>query len=126
MLPINALAKPTPPVRTDFEEAFLRLMQSGKLYQQDENGVQFLSAGLFRAPVALPANVPVGRYLASVYLFRDGALLSTTSEELTIAKVGFEQVMTDFAHRHGLAYGLATVFIACLTGWLAGVIFRRD
>ncbi len=31
--------------------------------------------------------------------------------------------MTDFAHRHGLVYGLATVFIACLTGWLAGVIF---
>lgn len=126
MLPINDQASPTPPTRTHFEEAFLRLMQAGKLYQQDENGVEFLSAALFRAPVALPANVPVGRYMASVYLFRDGALLSTTSEELNIGKVGFEQVMTDFAHRHGLYYGLATVLIACLTGWLAGVIFRRD
>jgi len=126
MLPINAQTSAEPPRRTDFDEAFLRLMQSGRLYQQQENGVEFLSAALFRAPVALPANVPVGRYLASVYLFRDGALLATTSEELLIGKVGFEQVMTDFAHRHGLVYGLVTVVIACLTGWLAGVIFRRD
>lgn len=126
MLPINRPAGPEAPRRTDFEEAFLRLMQEGKLYQQDENGVSFLSAGLFRAPVALPANVPVGRYVATVHLFRDGALLATTSDELTIGKVGFEQVMTDFAHRHGVVYGLATVAVAMLTGWLAGIIFRRD
>ena len=126
MLPINAQTGPTPPVRTDFEASFLRLMQQGRLYQQDEAGVEFLSSQLFRAPIALPANVPVGRYLATVYLFRAGALLSTTTEELTIGKVGFEQVMTDFAHRQGLWYGLATVAVACLTGWLAGVIFRRD
>jgi uncharacterized protein (TIGR02186 family) len=126
MLPINTQAAPEPPVRTDFEEAFLRLMLDGKLYQQVEDGVEFLSSQLFRAPVALPANVPVGTYVATVFLFRDGALLSTTSQELTIGKVGFEQWMTDFAHRHGLWYGLATVLVACLTGWLAGVVFRRD
>jgi uncharacterized protein (TIGR02186 family) len=126
MLPINATAAPEPPVRTDFEEAFLRLMLDGKLYQQVEDGVEFLSSQLFRAPVALPANVPVGNYTATVFLFRDGALLSTTTEDLTIGKVGFEQWMTDFAHRHGLWYGLATVLVAVLTGWLAGVVFRRD
>lgn len=126
MLPLGRQTTPEQPVRTDFEEAFLRLMQENRLYQQDENGVEFLSAQLFRAPVALPANVPVGRYLATVYLFRGGALLSTTTEELTIGKIGFEQWMTVFAHDHGLWYGLATVLVAVLTGWLGGVIFRRD
>jgi uncharacterized protein (TIGR02186 family) len=126
MLPINAQTSPTPPVRTDFEDAFLRLMQANRLYQQDENGVEFLSAQLFRAPIALPANVPVGTYIANVLLFRDGTLLSTTSSELEIGKIGFEQLMSEFARRNGLLYGLTTVIIACITGWVAGVVFRRD
>ena len=126
MLPFNGPPTPLPPRHTDFEQAFLRLMQADFLYQQHEDGVEFLSSQLFRAPVALPATVPVGTYTATVYLFRDGALLSTTTEELVIGKIGFEQFMTTFAREHGLAYGLAAVFIACMTGWLAGVIFRRD
>ncbi|WP_181699909.1 TIGR02186 family protein [Chthonobacter albigriseus] len=126
MLPINATTSKTPPVRTDFEDAFLRLMQESRLYKQEEGSVEFLSAQLFRVPVVLPANVPVGTYTATVFLFRDGAMLSTTSEEMIIEKVGFEQLMTLYAHQHGLIYGIGTVLIACLTGWLAGIIFRRD
>lgn len=126
MVPFNKPPEPEPPVHTDFEQAFLRLMQADLLYQQAEDGVEFLSSQLFRAPVALPATVPVGTYVATAYLFQDGTLLSSTTEELVIAKIGFEQFMTTFAHQHGLIYGLTAVLIACLTGWVAGVIFRRD
>lgn len=126
MLPINAQTSKTPPVRTDFEEAFIRLMQQSKLYSQTDNSVEFLSGQLFRATVTLPANVPVGTYTTTVYLFRDGVMLSSTSDILVIGKIGFEQVMTLYAHQHGLIYGLGTVAVACLTGWLAGIIFRRD
>jgi uncharacterized protein (TIGR02186 family) len=126
MLPINAEPTAEPPVRTDFEHAFIRLMQRDGRYSEISDGVEFLSAHLFRAPIDLPATVSVGTYTATVQLFRGGALLSTTAEELVIGKVGFEQYISDYARSHGFFYGLGTVIIACLTGWFAGVVFRRD
>ncbi len=41
-------------------------------------------------------------------------------------KGGFEQAITNLAHRQPALYGLATVVVACFTGWLAGVALRRD
>jgi uncharacterized protein (TIGR02186 family) len=126
MLPINAAPTADPPVRTDFEDAFLRRMQEEGRYRYAPGGVQFLSERLFRASVVLPATVGVGSYTARVHLFREGVLLSTTEGVFDIRKVGFEQVVSRYARVYGLQYGLAAVVIACLTGWLAGVIFRRD
>lgn len=126
MMPINAKAGPEPPQRTEFESAFLRLMQEDGHYIEVPNGVEFLGAELFRATITLPADVPVGDYVTTVQLFRDGALLATNTDPLHIGKIGFEQYVSEFAREQGLAYGLITVAIACLTGWLAGVIFRRD
>lgn len=126
MLPINAEPSPVPPVRTDYETSFLRLMQEEHRYVQVEDGVEFLGAQLFRATVSLPATVSVGTYTATVRLFRDGALLATKSGPLSIGKVGFEAHVSEFSRDYGLLYGIATVLIAVVTGWLAGVIFRKD
>nr|WP_286133761.1 MULTISPECIES: TIGR02186 family protein [unclassified Labrenzia] len=43
-----------------------------------------------------------------------------------VAKVGLEQITFYFAQSHSVAYGLFAVILAIFTGWLAGVIFRRD
>ena len=126
MLPIARPAESIPPIRTDFAAAFLRLMQQQGLYELGEGKVTFLSPRLFRAPIDLPANVPVGWYKATVYLFSGGVLLSRTSGAFAVSKTGFEQLVTDFAHRDPAIYGLATVIIACLTGWLAGMLFKRN
>jgi uncharacterized protein (TIGR02186 family) len=126
MLPINGPPGPEPPTRTEFDTAFLRLMQQEGRYVEKSDGVDFLSSQLFRAQIDLPATISVGTYTANVQLFNGGALLSTTTERLRIRKVGFEQYVSDMARRNGFLYGLATVAIACVTGWLAGVIFRRD
>lgn len=126
MLPTRGLPDALPPVRTDFDAAFFRLMQKQNLFALDEGAVEFLSPHLFRAPIALPANVPIGWYTATVYLFSGGVLLAKTTQDFSILKGGFEQAITDLAHRQPALYGLATVIVACFTGWLAGVAFRRD
>ena len=126
MLPINAEPSPVPPERTDFEAAFLRLMQEEARYAEVDGGVEFLGAQLFRAKISLPATVTTGTYVATARLFRGGVLLSTTTQEMEIGKVGFEQYVSRLAYERGLVYGLGTVAIACLTGWLAGVLFRKD
>ncbi|PKR89374.1 hypothetical protein CXZ10_08255 [Pleomorphomonas diazotrophica] len=126
MLPTRGLPDALPPVRTEFDAAFFRLMQKEGLFTLDEGSVEFLSPQLFRAPIALPANVPIGWYTATVYLFSGGVLLAKTTQDFSILKGGFEQTITDLAHRQPALYGLATVVVACFTGWLAGVAFRRD
>lgn len=126
MLPTRGLPDTLPPIRTDFDAAFLRLMQKEGLFSLNEGSVEFLSPQLFRAPIALPSNVPIGWYTATVYLFSGGVLLSKTTQDFSILKGGFEQAISNLAHQRPVLYGLATVVVACFTGWLAGVAFRRD
>ncbi|MBS1180199.1 MAG: putative transrane protein [Proteobacteria bacterium] len=126
MLPTRGLPDALPPVRTEFDAAFFRLMQDKGLFSLDESSVEFLSPQLFRAPIALPANVPIGWYTATVYLFSGGVLLAETTQDFSILKGGFEQAITNLAHQRPALYGLATVVVACFTGWLAGVAFRKD
>lgn len=126
MLPTRGLPDALPPVRTEFDAAFFRLMQKEGLFSLNEGSVEFLSPQLFRAPIALPSNVPIGWYTATVYLFSGGVLLAKTTQDFSILKGGFEQAITNLAHQQPALYGLATVVVACFTGWLAGVAFRRD
>ncbi|MEI2384239.1 TIGR02186 family protein [Breoghania sp. JC706] len=109
-----------------FREALLRLKLQEGLYAQRSSAVGFLSPSLFRTNVPLPANVPHGNYRVNVYLFRGGALLTSEQQKLRIAKAGFEQFTYSMAHTNALVYGLATVLMALGTGWLAGVIFRKE
>ncbi|HEV7283598.1 MAG TPA: TIGR02186 family protein [Kaistia sp.] len=53
-------------------------------------------------------------------------MLASDQSEIRISKMGFEQFTFDLAHNQGLIYGLICVILAVFTGWLAGVIFRRD
>jgi uncharacterized protein (TIGR02186 family) len=109
-----------------FRKAFLKLKEDHGLYRQESNGVTFLTPALFRASIALPAEVPTGTYEIDVKLFSDGVMIARTPSALEIYKAGFEQFVTSSAQFHGVLYGLATSMMAILTGWFASVVFRRD
>jgi uncharacterized protein (TIGR02186 family) len=109
-----------------FRAALVRLMGERGLYSEAPNAVTFLTPTLFRASIALPAQVPVGDYTVDVKLFADGNVIAHTDLVFDIVKVGFEQLVVEAAREHGLLYGFATVLMALLTGWIASVVFRRD
>jgi uncharacterized protein (TIGR02186 family) len=88
--------------------------------------VEFLSPTLFRARVPVPASVPRGQYNAEVYLFRDGTVISAQSTPLFIDQTGLERRLYNFAHTSPLSYGLSTVLMAVLLGWVSSLIFRRS
>jgi uncharacterized protein (TIGR02186 family) len=114
------------PGAAEFREAFLRLKGESNLFAESFGGVTFIGDSVFRTSVRIPANVPVGRYRAIVYLFSDGALLAQAEDTITVSKIGFEQYMFETAHTRSALYGLGCVALALFTGWLAGVVFRRD
>jgi uncharacterized protein (TIGR02186 family) len=74
----------------------------------------------------LPAEVPIGTYDVEIKLFSDGALVAQTMTSFEIVKVGFEQFVANAARRDGFVYGLATAFMALMTGWMASIVFRKD
>jgi len=88
--------------------------------------VTFLTPTLFRATIPIPAEVPIGSYDINLKLFADGQNIAQASTAFEIVKVGFELFVFSSAQSNGVLYGLATVMLALLTGWLASVVFRRD
>ncbi len=112
----------------DFRDAFIRLRKQSGLYSEFAGGVDFIgtSASVFRSAAWIPSNAPDGRYTVEVYLFAGEVFLAHRQATLNVTKVGFEQFMFEASHNNALLYGLACVLLALFTGWLAGVIFRRD
>lgn len=109
-----------------FGEALRGVKKRTGLYSVRPGGVQFLSKSLFRATLALPANVPVGFHKARAFLFKEGVFIHATSSGLQIVKSGLEQAVYDAAHDYGFFYGIFAVALAILTGWLGRLLFRRD
>ncbi|MBB4063920.1 TIGR02186 family protein [Gellertiella hungarica] len=110
----------------DFRDAYRRLKMESGLYQPDPGGVRFISSTLFQANLKLPANIPSGTHTVRAALFKSGKFIMEKTLPLRVVKTGLEQAITDAAHQQPLLYGMASVFLALLTGWGASVLFRRD
>jgi uncharacterized protein (TIGR02186 family) len=114
-------------VRDDpFRLAFVRLESQQALYSEIATAVTFLTPTVFRAAIPLPSNVPTGNYAIDVKLFADGTLITRTNTALEVTKTGFEHYVADAALDHGFIYGVVTMLMALLTGWIASVVFRRE
>lgn len=109
----------------DFRNAVVRLKTEDGLYWHG-GGVSILGDNLFRARFKIPALIPVGKHKVMSHLFVDNKLISKSIHIVEITKTGFEQLMFGFSRDFGYLYGIMCVVLAIMTGWLSGVIFRRD
>ena len=109
-----------------FRKSLERLKVKQKLYLERIGGIEFLSPTLFKAKLAVPANVPIGQHTARAFLFLDGKFVNSRFAKMQVKKIGFEQYTYNLAHRYGVLYGIIAVLIAMATGWLASIIFSKD
>lgn len=118
--------RPMPPVfAQEFRTALIRAKQRATVYSPDVGQIHFLGNRLFRTDMWIPANAPVGTYTVSVFLLRDGEIVSAEVTPLLVSRVGFEARVYEFAHGYPVAYGILAISIAAIAGWIANLVFRK-
>jgi uncharacterized protein (TIGR02186 family) len=110
---------------TAFQDALIRRKQDQGLYSREPGHINFLGEELFRTTLVFPANVPPGIYQVQVFELIDGFATDAQRSTLVVSKVGLEADVYDFAQQRASLYGLTAIALAIVSGWLAGVIFRR-
>lgn len=123
--PLARLAGPTP-AGTDpgaWRSALLRLKRADGLYVTQT--LSLASQALFRATFELPANAPIGEYVASVYLFCGGQMLNLQRGSVVVERTGVERTVHSFAREQPILHGLVTVVIAVLAGLASALVYRR-
>ncbi len=117
---------PDPAKTEEFGAALRGIKQRTGLYNQRVGSLTFIGSNLFRASLALPANIPVGTHRARAFLFRNGAFVDEASDQLVIVKSGIEQSIYVAANSYGFLYGVFAVILAVVTGWIGRIVFKRD
>ena len=108
-----------------FRAALIREHQRDGLFGEGTGRIYFLGDRLFRADIALPANLPTGEYRVEIYLVREGAVVTAQTSPLFVSQAGLDADVDDFAERHALLYGIVAVAGAAMAGWLASLPFRN-
>ncbi len=109
---------------TRFTGALLRLRKASGRYRLDEGNVRIVDQTLFRADVTLPANLIEGEYKTSIFLVRDGRVVSAYRAPIKVEKVGLERWLYRLALDRPFWYGLLSLAIAVVAGWAASAAFR--
>ena len=109
-----------------FRVAFLRVKDNEGLFNEEPQGITFLTPTLFRTTVPIPGSAPTGNYEVETLLISTGKLIARETTAIEVVKTGFEALVAQEAHDHGFAYGLVTALLALVTGFLATFMFRRD
>ena len=109
----------------DFRAALIRTRQREGLFPETVGRVSFLGDRLFRATIAVPADVPTGNYGIEIFLVRDRAVVSGQTANLVVEEAGIAAEVHDFADRRALLYGVVAVIGAAMAGWLASLPFRN-
>ncbi|MFZ4122595.1 MAG: TIGR02186 family protein [Caulobacterales bacterium] len=110
----------------DYRRALVRLKGREGLYRTNSSGVRVEESVLFQADFALPANAPLGSYTIQTFVFRNGVLLSQKDDQVVVDRRGVERTVYDLATHYSFFYGLLTVGLALLSGWVAAMVFRRS
>lgn len=108
---------------TPFTEALIRLKSRDGRYRLDEGNVHIVEQTLFRADVALPAQLVEGDYKARVFLLREGRVIDVQRAAIAVHKVGLERWLYRLALDQPFHYGVLSLVLAVAAGWGASVAF---
>ena len=106
-----------------FTKALIRLRKEDGTYAQLDGAVNLAQDTLFQTRIHMPANLVEGDYNAQFFLVRGGDIISSASTMILVEKTGVERWLYNLSRQRPLEYGLMSVALALVAGWLAAAGF---
>lgn len=107
-----------------FGDAVVRIREADGLYDALDGAVSVTEDTLFQARFQLPANLIEGDYSAEFFLVRDREVIYSGATTIVVEKTGVERWLYNLSIDRPLAYGVLSVALALVAGWLAATVFR--
>lgn len=108
----------------DFLRALVQVRSESGLYRLLQDRVELTEDTLFRADVALPANLTEGEYRVRLFLLRGGAVVAKQDKAILVRKEGLERLIYNLSQSQPLLYGVIALMIAAAAGYGASAAFR--
>lgn len=110
--------------REDYRLAVARIREDEGLYSIRPNTVKLVENTLFETRIELPADLTEGDYEARIFLLRDKSVVDIYEETIEVRRAGFGRLIYGAAQDYPAIYGLLSIAVALLAGWLASAFFR--
>jgi hypothetical protein len=111
----------------EFQEQFLELKKSEKLYASYPGALKASPQGdlmQVKGTFWLPANVKPDRYQVCLAAVQQGQIIQRQCIDLNVQMVGFPALFSSLAYEHSAWYGILAVLIAIFTGFFMGYLFK--
>ena len=110
--------------KNEFQIQLIEKFEKNNLYSITSK-IDFLDETLFKVMLNFPKNISRGIYTVEIYLINEDSLMSFQSIPIYVNQVGLSARILDFAYQESFLYGLITVMLALVVGWLANYLFVR-
>lgn len=111
--------------KNEFQLQLINKLEKDNLYTSGANKIEFLDETLFKVILHFPKNIARGVYTVEIYLINENDLISFQSIPIYVNQVGMSATISDQSYQQPLLYGLISVIMALVIGWLANYLFVR-
>lgn len=109
----------------EFQLQLIDKLEKNNLYSKATGKIDFLDEKLFKVMLNFPKNITRGVYNVEIYLIKDGTLMSFQTIPIYVNQVGLSAQILDFSTEESVLYGLLTIAIAFIVGWITNYLFIR-
>lgn len=111
--------------KNEFQLQLINKLEKDNLYTSGANKIEFLDETLFKVILHFPKNIARGVYTVEIYLISENDLISFQSIPIYVNQIGVSATISDQSYQQPLLYGLLSVIMALVIGWLANYLFVR-
>ncbi len=111
--------------KPQFTNELIKNLKKENLYYEGVGDVVFLDETLFKVTLHFPKNISQGVYNVDLYFLNEGALESFQTIPIYVNQVGLSAKISKSAYGESFIYGIASVLLALIMGWVANYIFNR-
>ena len=110
--------------REVYRAAIARIREAQELYAFLPGTVKLSENTLFETRIKLPASLVEGDYGARIFLIRNKQVLDVFEDKIEVRRAGIGRWIYTWAQEYPAPYGIASILVALVAGWLASAFFR--